>query len=129
MSRQARQMKEGTHPHQRALASLIEDGSYQARLPAEIAAFAADPHLAARPIPPGLVTDPHLMLAMDQFKDLRGYVRYAARLKVGMATAVWAWLVAGFDEAAGGLLGLKLGPQRINVAACDPEIVARHPGA
>jgi hypothetical protein len=129
MSRQARQIQEGTHPHQRALTSLIEDGSYHARLPAEIAAFQADPHLAARPIPPGLVTDPHLMLAMDQFKDLRGYVRYASRLRVGMGAAIVAWLTAGFDEAAGGLLGLKLGPQRINVDACDPDIVARHPGA
>ena len=129
MSRQARQIQEGTHPHQRALTSLIEDGSYHARLPAEIAAFEADPHLAARPIPPGLVADPHLMLAMDQFKDVRGYARYASRLRVGMGGAVWAWLTAGFDEAAGGLLGLKLGPQRIKVDACDPEIVARHPGA
>jgi hypothetical protein len=28
MAAQARQMVEGTHPHQRALASLIEDGAY-----------------------------------------------------------------------------------------------------
>ena len=60
----------GHHPHQRALSSLIEDGSYHARLPAEIAAFAADPLLPARPIPPGLLPDPMLMLAMDQFKDI-----------------------------------------------------------
>ncbi len=48
MARQARQINEGTHPHQRALASLIEDGSYHARLPSEIAAFEADPHRLGR---------------------------------------------------------------------------------
>ena len=49
--------------------------------------FAADPHVAARPIPPGLVADPHMMLAMDQFKDVRGFARYAARLRVGLGAA------------------------------------------
>jgi hypothetical protein len=129
MARQARQVLDGTHPHQRALGSLIEDGAYHARLPSDIAAFEADPHVPARAIPGGLVRDPHLMLAMDQFKDVRGYARYASRLRVGMGEALLAWLAAGFDEAVGGVLGLKLGPQRIRVDACDPEIVARHPGA
>jgi hypothetical protein len=127
MRRQAAALAAGTHPRQRALASLVEDGSYHARLPGEIAAFEADPHVAARAIPEGLVTDPHLMLAMDQFKDLRGYARYASRLKVGVADALLAWLGAGFDEALGSLLGLRLGPTRISVEACDPEILARHP--
>jgi hypothetical protein len=129
LERQAKALLAGTHAHGRALESLIEDGSYHARLPAEIAAFEADPHVAARPIPNGLVGDPHLMLAMDQFKDLRGFARYASRLRVGTRTAVLAWLTAGFDEFFGTLLGLKLGPGRITVAACDPDLVARHPGA
>ncbi len=129
MARQANALIAGTHPNGRALTSLIEDGSYHARLPAEIAAFEADPHVAARPIPAGLVEDPHLMLAMDQFKDLRGFARYASRLRVGALAAVRAWLTAGFDEFFGGLLGLKLGPQRIEVTACDPELVVLHPGA
>jgi hypothetical protein len=129
MARQAQALLAGTHPHGRALTSLIEDGSYHARLPAEIAAFEADPHVSARLIPSGLVGDPHLMMAMDQFKDLRGFARYASRLRVGIVTAVVAWLTAGFDEAFGTLLGLKLGPKRVTVEACDPEIVARHPGA
>jgi hypothetical protein len=129
MTRQARALLAGTHPHGRALTSLIEDGSYHARLPAEIAAFEADPHVPARLIPTGLVGDPHLMMAMDQFKDLRGFARYASRLRVGIVAAIVAWLTAGFDEAFGTLLGLKLGPKRITLEACDPEIVARHPGA
>jgi hypothetical protein len=129
MARQAKALLAGTHPHGRALASLVEDGSYHARLPAEIAAFEADPHVPARLIPTGLVGDPHLMMAMDQFKDLRGFARYASRLRVGIVAAIVAWLTAGFDEFFGTLLGLKLGPKRITVAACDPEIVARHPGA
>jgi hypothetical protein len=129
MARQARQIVDGTHPHQRALASLVEDGSYHARLPRDIAAFEADPRLAPRPIPEGLVGDAQLMLAMDQFKDVRGFVRYAKRLRVGWGRALLAWLGAGFDETVGAVLGLDLGLRHVNVAACDPEIVARHRAA
>jgi hypothetical protein len=127
MADQARQVENGTHPHQRALASLIEDGAYHARLPDEIATFQRDPHVAARPIPAGLVADPQMMLAMDQFKDMRGYTRYAARLQVGVGDAVLAWLAAGFDETLGSLLGVRLGARRVNVEACDPDIAARYP--
>jgi len=128
-ARQARQLVDGTHRHQRALASLVEDGSYHARLPRDIAAFEADPHVAPRPIPEGLVGDPMLMLAMDQFKDVRGFARYATRLRVGWLRALFVWLSAGFDESAGAVLGLDVGGRRINIAACDPEIVARHRAA
>jgi predicted metal-dependent hydrolase len=127
MARQARQIVEGTHRHQRALTSLVEDGAYHARLPADIDAFAADPRVPARPIPADLVDDPALMLAMDQFKDVGGFARYAARLQVGIVRAILAWAVVGFDETLGALLGIRLGPRRVNRQACDPEIVARHP--
>ena len=124
MARQAEQIAAGTHPHQRALASLIEDGSYHARLPREIAALRADPHQGARPNPAGLVSDPEMMRAMDQFKDIRGFARYAARLPVGMPAAIGAWLLVGFDETIGGWLHIRLGPRRIRREACDPAIAA-----
>lgn len=126
MERQARQIQHGTHPHQRALTSLIEDGSYHRRLLDDIAAFEADPYAPARPIPAGLLDDPYLMLGMDQFKDIGGYTRYAARLRVGPWQALRAWLQVAFDETIGKVLGKKLGPTRVDVAACDPAIVARH---
>ncbi len=126
MAAQAAQIVAGTHPHQRALASLVEDGSYHARLPRDIAAFAADPQLAARPIPPGLVNDPPMMMAMDQFKDVRGFVRYASRLRVGIGAALAAWLTVAYDETIGSLLGRKFGPRRVDAAACDPDIAARY---
>ena len=126
MAAQARQILEGTHPHQRALASLIEDGAYHPRLPRDIAAFQADPHEPARPIPAGLVREADLMLAMDQFKDVGGFVRYASRLRVGAGAAIAAWLAAGWDETLGGVLGRKLGPRQVRVEACDPDLVARH---
>jgi hypothetical protein len=129
LARQADALAAGRHPRGRALASLVEDGAYHARLPREIAAFRADPHVAARPIPAGLVADAHMMLAMDQFKDMRGFARYASRLDASVPRALAAWLAAGFDEALGSLLGLKLGPVRIHVEACDPDVVARHPDA
>jgi hypothetical protein len=129
MAAQAQQILDGTHPHQRALASLIEDGAYHPRLPRDIAAFQADPHEPARPIPSGLVGDTDLMIAMDQFKDVGGFARYAARLRVGMGAAIAAWLAAGFDETLGGFIGRKLGPRRVRREACDPEIVARYASA
>ena len=127
LARAAEQLNAGTHPHGRALRSLVEDGSYHARLPHEVAEFQADPLEPARPIPEGLVEDEHMMLAMDQFKDMRGFARYASRLDASVPRALLAWLAAGFDEALGSALGLKLGPVRIHVEACDPEVIARHP--
>jgi hypothetical protein len=53
MEAQARQIIEGTHPHQRALTSLIEDGAYHGRLPRDIAAFEEDPHRPAARSRPG----------------------------------------------------------------------------
>jgi hypothetical protein len=129
LERQVRQLVAGTHLHQRALTSLIEDGSYHQRLPADIAAFTADPHAPARPIPPGLLDDPGLMLGMDQFKDVRGYVRYAGRLEVGARDALVAWLQVAWNETLGGALGHRLGPRTIRRESCDPEVAARHPKA
>jgi len=126
MERQAAQLQAGTHPQQRALASLIEDGSYHGRLLDEVRAFRADPFVAPRPIPPGLVADPLLMVGMDQFKDVRGFTDYAARLNVGPWDAVVAWLAVGWNETLGGLLHLKAGPRGVRLDCCDPEIVARH---
>src|SRR6185503_17147167 len=95
-------------------------------LPAEIAAFQADPFEPARPIPEGLVPDRYMMAAMDQFKDLRGYTRYAARLPVGWGAALRAWLAVAFDETLGGVLKTKLGPRTVAPEALDPEIARRH---
>jgi hypothetical protein len=125
MEKQARQIVAGTHPHQRALASLIEDGSYHARLAGDVAAFRADPLVAARPVPPRLVDDPHLMLAMDQFKDIAGYTRYASRLEVGLWRALVAWLLVVYDESIGYVVGKTLGPKRVHEAAVDPDIRAK----
>jgi len=126
MERQMAELTAGTHPHQRALTSLIEDGAYHARLPEDIRAFKANPLAPARPIPDGLLEDPMLMLAVDQFKDLRGYTNYASRLQVGAGDALTCWLKVGFDETIGGLLGIKLGPRTIRPDCCDPDIAARH---
>jgi len=115
----------GTHPHQRALTSLVEDGSYHARLVGEVAAFRANPLLPARPVPEHLVDDPHLMLAMDQFKDIRGYARYASRLDVTLGAALVAWLEVVYDESIGYLLGKTIGPKRVREDACDPDIRAK----
>lgn len=123
---QTEQILAGTHPHQRALTSLIEDGAYYPRLLRDVRQFREDPQVATLPIPADLVRDPRLMLAMDQFKDLRGYTDYAARLRVGSGDAARAWLTTAFNVTLGALLRRRLGPSHIDVDACDPALRARH---
>ncbi|HEY0708590.1 MAG TPA: hypothetical protein VGG33_17410 [Polyangia bacterium] len=126
MEVQAQELLAGTHPHQQALASLIEDGSYHARLPNDIAAFRAVPHQAPRDIPANLVDDAEMMLGMDQFKDIRGLCRYASRLDVGPLGGLRAWLAVAFDVTLGAILPVKLGPRHLRIDACDPPLIARH---
>ena len=52
MARQAQQVAAGTHPHQRALTSLIEDGSYHARLPPTSPPSPPTPRRPRAPFPP-----------------------------------------------------------------------------
>jgi hypothetical protein len=129
MEKQARAIVAGTHPHQRALSSLIEDGSYHARLVEDVVAFRAHPDLPARPLPEDLVDDPDLMLAMDQFKDIGGYARYASRLHVNLGQALVAWILVAFDESIGYLLGVTLGPSRVRREACDADLRMKWLGA
>ena len=128
MKRQIEQVKAGTHLHQRALDSLVEDGSYHDRLHRDVLEFIENPLIEARPIPDNLVDDPYLMLAMEQFKDVRGYTDYAARLNVGVWHVVKAFSQMAFNETIGDVLGLKVGPKTMRVMACDPEFVRRHLG-
>lgn len=127
METQAAQILKGSHPHQRALTSLIEDGGYHQRLLGQVRHFRSDPFLPAEPIPPGLVADPYLMLAMDQFKDLRGFTSYASRLPVGPGNAAAAWLAVLADSLVGSSSRTGKGRQqrRVRVAACDADIVKR----
>ncbi|MCG5053539.1 MAG: hypothetical protein KA712_11315 [Myxococcales bacterium] len=126
MRRQAEALLAGNHPATCALRSLIEDGGYHARLLVEIVAFSHDPYQAARPIPPGLVDDPYMMLGMDQFKDLQGFTSYAAKLEVTWWDALVAWLQVGTNESLGWLLATRLGPKHLRVEACAPDLVSRH---
>lgn len=124
MERQAQAILDGKHPHQRALTSLIEDGSYHARLIEEVRAIRQNPYLPARPIPPNLLDNTNLMIGMDQFKDLAGFTRYAARLRVGPIDALRAWLYAGWNAVLGD--AYWVGPKEVRLDCCDREIVALH---
>jgi len=126
MERQLEQINTRTHPLQRALTSLVEDGSYHGRLRDDVRAFRADPLASPRPIPPGLLDDPYLMLAMDQFKDLRGFIAYASRLSVSSSEALLAWMQVSWNETLGSLFRFRLGPTRIRVDCCDVDIVNNH---
>jgi len=126
MERQLEQLAAGTHVHQRSLESLVEDGSYHDRLRKDVAEFAENPHVKPRPIPEGLVENAHLMLAMDQFKDVRGYTHYASRLEVGPWHVVKAFAQMAYNETIGQTFGHTVGPMSVTVEACDPEFTARH---
>ena len=83
--------------------------------------FIANPQIEPRPIPTGLVENPHLMLAMDQFKDVRGYTSYASRLRLGFGTcssrlARWPSMRLWASST-----GWTVGPETVSIAACEPE--------
>ena len=124
----SQQLSEGAHLHQRSLDALVEDGSYHDRLRRDVPEFARHPHIEPRPIPDGLVEDPHLMLAMDQFKDFRGYTDYASRLNVGSLDVLKAFVLIAINETIGELFRIKLGPKTLEVQACEPALVERHLG-
>ncbi len=126
MARQLDELSSGHHPHQRSLDSLVEDGSYHQRLQQDVPEFIANPLIEARPIPDGLSQSAHLMLAMDQFKDVRGYTSYASRLQAGPDDVVLAFAQVVFNETLGEIFGLRLGPQTLAVQACEPALVHRH---
>ncbi|MGC6418010.1 MAG: hypothetical protein ACON3Z_12890 [Bradymonadia bacterium] len=128
MQKQLKQLAEGAHLHQRSLDSLVEDGSYHDRLRRDVSEFIDNPLVQARPIPDGLVDNQHLMLAMDQFKDIRGYTNYAARLKAGPWQVFVAFMQMAFNETLGELINMTVGPKTVNVDACEPEFVSRHLG-
>lgn len=124
--RQLDALADGSHLHQHSLDSLVEDGSYHDRLRRDVPEFAANPFVQARPIPPGLVDDPYLMLAMEQFKDIRGYTDYASRLDVGLFDVLREVGLLAFNETVGELWKVTLGPKTLCVDACDPKFVERH---
>ena len=126
MQKQLAQLAQGDHLHQRALESLIKDGSYHERLRRDVDEFAENPLVEPRPIPAELVQNPYLMLAMDQFKDIRGYTNYASRLTVGPWHVAKALAQMAFNETLGETLGATVGPETVTVSACDPELVRRH---
>ena len=126
MQSQLDQLEAGTHAHQRSLDSLVEDGSYHARLRRDVKEFISNPWVKPRAIPPGLVPDPHLMLAMDQFKDLRGYTNYAARLNVGPGNVFITFVQLVINETIGEVFNWRVGPKTVDVSACDPDLVSRH---
>ena len=126
MQRQLDQLSAGQHLHQRSLDSLIEDGSYHERLRRDVAEFVENPLVDARPIPIGLVENKHLMLAMDQFKDVRGYTSYASRLKVGPVQVLKAFAEVAFNETIGEFINVIIGPKTVHVDACDRQLVDKH---
>ena len=70
--------------------------------------------------------DPYLMIAMDQFKDVRGFCRYASRLNVSGWSALRAWLEVGWNATLAKVFRFQLGPQHLRVEACDAEFRAKY---
>ena len=126
MQAQLDQLANGTHLHQRSLDSLVEDGSYHDRLRRDVQEFAENPFVQARDIPEGLVDDPYLMLAMDQFKDIRGYTNYASRLQVGPFHVLQALIHLVVNETIGEATNFRIGPKNLTVEACEPALIEKH---
>ena len=73
-----------------------------------------------------MLDDAYLMLAMDQFKDIRGFTNYASRLPVGLGAVLRGVLEEVFNVSLGKLLRWRLGPKRVRVECCDSELVQKY---
>ncbi len=91
LRRRTRLALAGEHPRQQRFDLLVEDPTYYARLGPQVERFCDDPAEQAVFVPPDHTGDPLLHLGMDQFKDLRGFCRYAVQLDVGPWDVVKAY--------------------------------------
>lgn len=114
----------GRHPRQARYEALVEDPTYWDRLKWQIPAFLENMDIQAEPGSYDHVAgQPLLQAAMDQFKDLRGFCAYAARVQAGPWDAVKAY----GGEVLRGIFGdrVSVAPAGADPDLLDPDIVAR----
>lgn len=123
LARRAAQVEAGTDPAQQRFEHLVEDPTYFDRLFDQIRAFVADP---ATPASSGgyHVDDPAMMLAMDQFKDLRGFTNYAAHLDVNGLDVVKAYGGELWKATFGRLFPRRVVP--LEYRAFDTALITRY---
>jgi len=119
MERRAALVLEGRDEAQERLDVLVEDPTYHARLLPQVRAFRADPLLRAPLRDYAHVDDPLMRRAMDQFRDLRGYTSYAARLDVSTRHVLGAAAVELFKATLGRLWPRP--PVQLHLAAFDAD--------
>jgi len=117
LERQWALLLEGRHPRQARYEALVEDPTYWDRLTWQVPRFLADmnmqleagryEHVEGQPL---------LQAAMDQFKDLRGFCAYAARVEATPMDAIRAY----GGEVLRGFFGDRV---PIPPAAADPELL------
>lgn len=106
------------------LDALVEDPGYYARLLPQVRAFCADPTVPAAELVYAYSDDPYLRLAMDQFKDVPGFVRYACRLPAGPGDVVAAVGQEFYKATVGRLFSRRAVAIRYDL--CDAERRAAH---
>lgn len=124
LSRRVELAAAGHDRDQAQLDVLVEDPTYYARLLPQVRAFCADPTTPVDPLDYAYSDDPYLLLAMDQFKHVPGFIAYACRLParpVDVAAAVGEEL---FKASVGRLLPRRQVALRHDL--CDPALIARH---
>ena len=120
MKRQLDQVSAGDHLHQRSLDSLVEDGSYHARLQHDVSEFIENPLVPARALPENLVDNQYLMLAMDQFKDVRGYTSCASPIG-GCTRCLKGIYPSCLQRNCKEVFSVTVGPKHVSLHACVVE--------
>ncbi len=119
--RQTKALLDGAHPLGHQFENLIEDPSYHARLLKQVEEFVRDP-VGTKPLPLEYPYEasPELMMAMDQFTTLTGFLRYAARLPATRNTF--------FSTLGQNARALVTGgpPTELDPSCCDPDIRTRY---
>lgn len=114
----------GQDRDQAKIEQLVEDPTYYDRLPHQVRAFCADPTTVAMPLEYAYSGDPHLLLAMDQFKDVPGFIRYASRLSASSADVGWAVAEEIYKATIGRVLTRP--EVAIEYDCCDPGLIDSH---
>ena len=123
LERQLNQLDAGTHVHQESLSSLVEEADYWSKLRKQLADFRDCPTQTRYPDLSGY--EPDMGLAVDQFKDVRGYTNYASRLEATGKDVALAVFEVLFNYSVGIAVGETIGPETYRHDCCDPELRTR----
>lgn len=124
LSRRLELAVRGEDRDQLRLDQLVEDPGYYQRLLPQVREFCSDPSMGTIPLEYPYSRDARLLMAMDQFKDVPGFIRYACRLDAVVADVGRAVAQEAYKATVGRLF--ERTPIAIRYDCCDGDLIERY---